>query len=79
MDRKILTLICEKFDGGPVGVDTLSAAINEERDTIEEVYEPFLLQEGFIQKTPRGRVCTRLAFEHLKIEAPKKNGQGSLL
>lgn len=67
MDRKILTLICEKFDGGPVGAETLSAALNEERDTIEEVYEPYLLQEGLIQKTPRGRVATRSAYEHLGI------------
>jgi Holliday junction DNA helicase RuvB len=72
MDRRILSLICEKFDGGPVGVDTLSAALNEERDTIEEVYEPFLIQEGLLQKTPRGRVCTRLAYEHLKLDMPKR-------
>ncbi|MGE3975755.1 MAG: Holliday junction branch migration DNA helicase RuvB [Bdellovibrionales bacterium] len=73
MDRRLLSLICEKFNGGPVGVDTLSAALNEERDTIEEVYEPFLIQEGFIQKTPRGRMCTRLAFEHLKLEVPQRS------
>ena len=55
----------EKFDGGPVGIETLSSMLSEERDTIEEVYEPFLVQEGFIQRTPRGRVATALAFSHL--------------
>lgn len=61
MDRRILTLIHEKYAGGPVGVDTIAAALSEERDTIEEVYEPFLLQEGFIQKTQRGRMITEFA------------------
>jgi Holliday junction DNA helicase RuvB len=65
MDRKILTLIHEKFSGGPVGIETLSAALSEEKDTLEEVYEPFLLQEGLIQKTPRGRMVTELAKAHL--------------
>jgi holliday junction DNA helicase RuvB len=72
MDRRILTLICEKFDGGPVGAETLSAALNEERDTIEDVYEPYLLQEGLIQKTPRGRVATRNAYEHIGVPLPSK-------
>lgn len=66
MDRKILTLILEKFAGGPVGIDTLSAALSEEGGTLEEVYEPYLMQEGLLQKTPRGRVITALAIEHLK-------------
>jgi holliday junction DNA helicase RuvB len=66
MDRKILTLIHEKFAGGPVGIETLSAALSEEKDTLEEVYEPFLIQEGLIQKTPRGRVITELAKAHLQ-------------
>jgi Holliday junction DNA helicase RuvB len=66
MDRRILTLIHQKFAGGPVGIDTLSAALSEEPDTLEEVYEPFLLQEGLIQKTPRGRVVTDYCREHLK-------------
>ncbi len=66
MDRKILTLIQDKFGGGPVGIDTLSAALSEEVDTLEEVYEPFLLQEGLIQKTPRGRVITDRTRAHLK-------------
>lgn len=65
MDRKILSLIHEKFAGGPVGIETLSAALSEEKDTLEEVYEPFLLQEGLIQKTPRGRIITELARVHL--------------
>lgn len=66
MDRKILLLILEKFSGGPVGIDTLSSALSEESDTLEEVYEPFLIQEGLLQKTPRGRIVTPAAFEHLK-------------
>ncbi|HEX7674340.1 MAG TPA: Holliday junction branch migration DNA helicase RuvB [Bdellovibrio sp.] len=61
MDRRILSLIQEKYSGGPVGIDTMAAALSEERDTLEEVYEPFLIQEGFIQKTPRGRVITEYA------------------
>ncbi|MBI2604531.1 MAG: Holliday junction branch migration DNA helicase RuvB [Deltaproteobacteria bacterium] len=63
MDRRILQTILEKFDGGPVGVDTISAAISEERDTIEDVYEPYLLQEGFLQRTPRGRLATRKSYD----------------
>jgi len=70
MDRRLLSLIIEKFRGGPVGIDTLAAAMSEERDTIEEVYEPFLIQEGLIQKTPRGRVASPQAYEHLDIEGP---------
>lgn len=66
MDRRILSLILDKFAGGPVGIDTLSAALSEEVDTLEEVYEPFLLQEGLIQKTARGRVITELSRNHLK-------------
>lgn len=66
MDRQILTLISDKFSGGPVGIETLSAALNEERETLEEVYEPFLIQQGFLQKTPRGRVVTDLSREHLE-------------
>ena len=66
MDRNILFTIIDKFEGGPVGIDTLSAAVNEEKDTIEDVYEPFLIQEGYLSRTPRGRVATKKAFEHLK-------------
>jgi Holliday junction DNA helicase RuvB len=65
MDRKLLSSMIEKFDGGPVGIETLSSVLSEERDTIEEVYEPFLVQEGFIQRTPRGRIATPLAYSHL--------------
>jgi Holliday junction DNA helicase RuvB len=71
IDRKILKTIIEKFDGGPVGVDTLSAATGEETNTIQDVYEPFLIQLGFIKRTPRGRVVTKLAYEHLN---QKMNG-----
>lgn len=66
MDQKILTLIYEKFSGGPVGIETLAAALSEESDTLEEVYEPFLIQEGLLQKTPRGRVITSSAVKHLQ-------------
>ncbi len=65
MDRRILETILHKFDGGPVGVENLTAAIGEERDTIEEVYEPYLIREGYLQRTPRGRVLTRKGREHL--------------
>jgi Holliday junction DNA helicase RuvB len=64
MDRQIMLTIIEKFDGGPIGVDTLSAALCEEKDTLEEVYEPFLIQCGYINRTPKGRVATRLAYSH---------------
>lgn len=64
MDRKILLTLIDKFDGGPVGIDSLSSAIGEERNTIEDVYEPFLIQEGFLHRSTRGRVATKLAYEH---------------
>jgi Holliday junction DNA helicase RuvB len=67
MDRKLLLAIMEKFSGRPVGLDTLGAAIGEERGTIEEVIEPYLLQQGFLMRTPRGRVVTRLAWEHFNL------------
>ena len=67
MDRKILSTIIEKYDGGPVGIETLAAAVSEERDTLEDVYEPYLIQVGFLHKTPRGRLATRLAYEHLGL------------
>jgi len=78
MDRKILSMIIEKFQGGPVGVETLSSALSEERETLEDVYEPFLLQCGFIQRTPRGRVATSLAYDHLGFK-PKTQNQKELL
>ena len=70
LDREILRVICERFAGGPVGLSTLSVAVGEEQDTIEDVYEPYLLQRGLIERTPRGRAATRRAFEHLGLEAP---------
>jgi Holliday junction DNA helicase RuvB len=71
LDRDILRAICEKFDGGPVGLSTLAVAVGEEADTIEDVYEPYLLQRGFLKRTPRGRVATSAAFEHLGLERPR--------
>ena len=68
LDREILRTICEKFSGGPVGLSTLAAAVEEEQDTIEDVYEPYLLQRGLIERTARGRAATRRAFEHLGLE-----------
>jgi Holliday junction DNA helicase RuvB len=71
MDRCILSTIIEKFDGGPIGLDSLSVAVCEEKDTLEDVYEPFLIQKGYIQRTPRGRVATKRAYRHLKlVEGP---------
>jgi Holliday junction DNA helicase RuvB len=72
MDRKFLSTIIEKFEGGPVGIETLSSAIGEQRDTLEDVYEPYLIQEGLLQRTPRGRMATRLAYEHLGFEYEEK-------
>jgi len=67
MDRHIMLTIIEKFNGGPIGLDTLSAAVSEEKDTLEDVYEPFLIQMGYIKRTPRGRVATPLAYKHFRI------------
>ena len=67
-DRLILTTIMEKFAGGPVGLDTLAAAIGEDAGTIEDVYEPYLIQNGFINRTPKGRVATQLCYKHFGIE-----------
>ena len=74
MDRAILCAIIDKYDGGPVGVESLAAAIGEERDTIEEVYEPYLLQEGFIARTAKGRIATARAYNHFG-----RHKQGTLL
>ncbi|RLB91701.1 MAG: Holliday junction branch migration DNA helicase RuvB, partial [Deltaproteobacteria bacterium] len=68
MDRHILTTIIEKFDGGPIGLSSLSAAVSEEKDTLEDVYEPFLIQQGYIKRTPQGRVATRRAYLHFGLE-----------
>ena len=74
MDRKLLSAVVEKFMGGPVGLDNLAAAIGEERDTIEDVLEPFLIQQGYLQRTPRGRIATPLAYRHLGIASPSAPG-----
>jgi Holliday junction DNA helicase RuvB len=76
MDRRILAMLVERFHGGPVGIEALAAAISEERDTLEDVYEPYLLQQGFLMRTRQGRVATRLAYQHLG--APLPTGQGRL-
>jgi Holliday junction DNA helicase RuvB len=78
MDRKLLLTIIEKFDGGPVGVESLSAALGEERGTIEDVIEPFLIQQGFIMRTARGRMATRLAYQHFGLKLPERPGTGEL-
>jgi len=79
LDRKLLAALIDKYAGGPAGIDTLAASIAEERDTIEDVLEPYLMQEGFIKRTPRGRTATPLAYTHLKRALPESAKQGSLL
>jgi len=76
VDHKVLRTIIEKFDGGPVGIETIAASISEEADTIMDVYEPYLMQVGFLQRTPRGRVATRHAYGHLGLEAPPQLQKG---
>jgi len=73
MDRRLLLAMIEKFGGGPVGVDSLAAAISEERDTIEDVLEPYLIQQGFMMRTPRGRVVTDNAYRHFGIDLPDRD------
>src|SRR5690348_16777169 len=75
-DRRLLHAIIEKFGGGPVGIDTVAASISEESDTIEDVYEPFLIQLGFLQRTPRGRIATPHAYAHLGLAPPRRAGEG---
>jgi Holliday junction DNA helicase RuvB len=70
LDREILAAVCERFGGGPVGLSTLAVAVQEEAETIEEVYEPYLLQRGLLVRTPRGRCATPHAFRHLGLEPP---------
>jgi holliday junction DNA helicase RuvB len=72
VDRKILSAIIEKFDGGPVGIGTIAASISEERESIEEIIEPYLIQIGFLNRTPRGRMATRAAYKHLGLAAPRR-------
>ena len=75
MDRKLLEAIIHRFDGGPVGLDNVAAAIGEERDTIEDVIEPYLIQQGYLQRTPRGRIATATAFRHLGLQPPQGAGE----
>src|SRR5213594_1092675 len=78
MDRKLLSAVIEKFSGGPVGLENLAHAIGEEADTIEDVLEPYLIQQGYLQRTPRGRVATLSAYRHLGLTAPKQSDSGAL-
>ena len=78
MDRKLLLAVLEKFGGGPVGLDNLAAAIGEERDTIEDVLEPYMIQQGYLMRTPRGRVATQLAYQHFGLPVPKTMASGEL-
>jgi Holliday junction DNA helicase RuvB len=78
MDNKILRTIIEKFKGGPVGLNTIATAVGEEAETIEEVYEPYLIMEGFIKRTARGRVATERAFKHFGIAPGAGSNQGAL-
>ncbi|HEV7856324.1 MAG TPA: Holliday junction branch migration DNA helicase RuvB, partial [Herminiimonas sp.] len=78
MDRKLLEAVLFKFNGGPVGLDNLAAAIGEERDTIEDVLEPYLIQQGFLQRTPRGRIATPVAYAHFGVTAPQTGPNGEL-
>ncbi|MCC7538070.1 MAG: Holliday junction branch migration DNA helicase RuvB [Deltaproteobacteria bacterium] len=79
MDRRILRIVIEHYDGGPVGIETIAVALSEERDTLEDVYEPFLIQAGLLARTPRGRVVTARAWQHLGLEPPvRARGQGEL-
>ncbi|MBI5277481.1 MAG: Holliday junction branch migration DNA helicase RuvB [Burkholderiales bacterium] len=75
MDRKLLEAVVHRFDGGPVGLDNIAASIGEERDTIEDVIEPYLIQQGYLQRTPRGRVATMAAYRHLGVTPPKAAGE----
>jgi Holliday junction DNA helicase RuvB len=72
MDRRYLSTIAEKFSGGPVGIETMAAALSEPRDAIEDIIEPYLLQQGFLQRTPRGRLLTDAAFRHLGMAVPSR-------
>jgi Holliday junction DNA helicase RuvB len=78
MDRRVLLTLIDKFDGGPVGIDSLAASISEERDTIEDVIEPFLIQQGFIMRTPRGRIATRTAYLHFGLKPPTGSAQAEI-
>ena len=75
VDRKLLRTIIDKFSGGPVGVNSIAAAINEEKDAIEDIYEPFLIQAGFLDRTPRGRVATPRAYQYFGLTPPGKDSR----
>jgi Holliday junction DNA helicase RuvB len=75
MDRKLLEAVIHRFDGGPVGLDNVAAAIGEEPGTIEDVIEPYLIQQGYLQRTPRGRVATQAAWRHLGLAPPARGGE----
>jgi len=77
-DRRYLTLIAGNFSGGPVGIETIAAALGEARDAIEEIVEPYLMQQGFVQRTPRGRVLAGAAYQHLGLQAPPSPVQSGL-
>src|SRR5438128_4822129 len=77
MDRKLLEAVIHRFDGGPVGLDNIAASIGEEPGTIEDVIEPYLIQQGYLQRTPRGRIATLAAFRHLGVTAPAGRQDGS--
>jgi len=74
LDRRILSTIIEKFGGGPVGINSIAASLGEDRGTLEDLYEPYLIQAGFLQRTPRGRVASPQAYRHLKILPPRREG-----
>jgi len=76
MDRRLLKLIIDNFDGGPVGIESIAAALSEERGTVEDVLEPFLIQQGYITRTSRGRMVTAKAYRHFGLELPRKDSQG---
>ena len=78
IDREVLKAIIQKFNGGPVGIDTISASISEERATIEDICEPYLMQIGFISRTPRGRIATKAAYDHLGVIWSKETVQDEL-
>ncbi|HRP29313.1 MAG TPA: Holliday junction DNA helicase RuvB C-terminal domain-containing protein, partial [Burkholderiaceae bacterium] len=78
MDRKLLEAVIHRFDGGPVGLDNVAAAIGEEPGTIEDVIEPFLIQQGYLQRTPRGRIATLAAYRHLGVTPPKRDAAPDL-
>jgi Holliday junction DNA helicase RuvB len=78
LDRRLLLMLIEKFEGGPVGIDSLAAALSEERGTLEDVLEPYLIQQGYLIRTPRGRLVTQAAYQHFGLTAPKKSDHQNL-